>query len=320
MFYAARGSIPPKRHTQHRAPDGSLYAEELFGVEGFTGRSSLLYHLVPPTRTHKIEPVATDRPRGGRRRLPPPSPDRRRRDRAARRRGHRPHPAVLQLRHRHGRRPTRRRRCPTASSTATARPTRCSSSTRARASSTRSSGRSGTARATTSSCRSARPGASSPTPAPSSGCSTSSARPRSRPPKRYRNDYGQLLEHSPYSQRDIRLPDEVARRATDEGDFVVHVKMRSRLTAYHYTPPPVRRRRLGRLPVAVRVQHRRLRADHRAGPPAAAGPPDVRGAELRRVLVRAAQVRLPPARDPGAVQPLEHQLATRSSTTSRATS
>ena len=29
------------------------------------------------------------------------------------------------------------------------------------------------------------------------------------PPKRYRNDYGQLLEHSPYSQRDIRLPDEV---------------------------------------------------------------------------------------------------------------
>ena len=57
MFYAARGSIPPKRHTQHRAPDGSLYAEELFGVEGFTGRSSILYHLVPPTQTYRIEPV-----------------------------------------------------------------------------------------------------------------------------------------------------------------------------------------------------------------------------------------------------------------------
>ena len=55
MFYAARGNVPPKRHTQHRAADGSLYAEELFGVEGFTGRSSLLYHLVPPTRTNKIE-------------------------------------------------------------------------------------------------------------------------------------------------------------------------------------------------------------------------------------------------------------------------
>ncbi len=57
MFYVARGNIPPKRHTQHRAPDGALYAEELFGVEGFTGRSSLLYHVTPPTRTHQIEPV-----------------------------------------------------------------------------------------------------------------------------------------------------------------------------------------------------------------------------------------------------------------------
>ena len=45
MFYVARGSVPHKRHTQHRARDKSLYAEELFGVEGFTGRSSLLYHL-----------------------------------------------------------------------------------------------------------------------------------------------------------------------------------------------------------------------------------------------------------------------------------
>ena len=42
-------------------------------------------------------------------------------------------------------------------------------------------------------------------------------------PKRYRNDYGQLLEHSPYSQRDIRLPDEVPPR-TDEAEFLVHVR------------------------------------------------------------------------------------------------
>ena len=58
MYYVASGSIPRQRHTQHRAPDGSLYAEELFGVEGFTGRSSLLYHVTPPTRTHKVEPVS----------------------------------------------------------------------------------------------------------------------------------------------------------------------------------------------------------------------------------------------------------------------
>src|SRR5450759_4604381 len=55
MFYLSEGSVPHKRHTQHRAPDGGLYAEELFGVEGFVGRSSLLYHVVPPTRTHRIE-------------------------------------------------------------------------------------------------------------------------------------------------------------------------------------------------------------------------------------------------------------------------
>src|SRR6478736_5269706 len=57
MYYVAHGSLPRQRHTQHRAPDGSLYAEELFGVEGFTGRSSILYHLVPPTQTYRIEPV-----------------------------------------------------------------------------------------------------------------------------------------------------------------------------------------------------------------------------------------------------------------------
>ena len=55
MYYVAHGSIPRQRHTQHRAADGSLYAEELFGVEGFTGRSSLLYHLSPPTQVHRIE-------------------------------------------------------------------------------------------------------------------------------------------------------------------------------------------------------------------------------------------------------------------------
>src|SRR5947208_3437950 len=55
MFYVQRGEVPHKLHTQFRKPDGSLYAEELFGVEGFTGRSSLLYHLTPPTQTTKVE-------------------------------------------------------------------------------------------------------------------------------------------------------------------------------------------------------------------------------------------------------------------------
>ncbi len=48
-YYRAVGSIPPKRHTQHRAEDGSLYYEELMGEEGFSSDSSLLYHRHIPS-------------------------------------------------------------------------------------------------------------------------------------------------------------------------------------------------------------------------------------------------------------------------------
>jgi homogentisate 1,2-dioxygenase len=48
-FYTALGSIPRKRHTVFRRPDGGLYAEELMGHEGFVGTASLLYHIHPPT-------------------------------------------------------------------------------------------------------------------------------------------------------------------------------------------------------------------------------------------------------------------------------
>ena len=48
-YYQQRGSIPPKRHTQHRAPDGTLYFEELMGEEGFFSDSSLLYHRSIPS-------------------------------------------------------------------------------------------------------------------------------------------------------------------------------------------------------------------------------------------------------------------------------
>ena len=57
MYYVSRGRVPHKRHTQFRTREGVLYAEELFGMEGFVGRSSLLYHRVPPTQTHRIEPI-----------------------------------------------------------------------------------------------------------------------------------------------------------------------------------------------------------------------------------------------------------------------
>lgn len=52
-YYTTLGSIPHKRHTQFRKPDGSLYAEQLFSTEGFSNDYSLLYHLYPPTQiTH----------------------------------------------------------------------------------------------------------------------------------------------------------------------------------------------------------------------------------------------------------------------------
>jgi len=48
-YYRSVGEVPRKRHTQFRQPDGSLYAEELMGVEGFSSDSALLYHRRLPT-------------------------------------------------------------------------------------------------------------------------------------------------------------------------------------------------------------------------------------------------------------------------------
>ncbi len=48
-FYRSVGSVPPKRHTQHRDPEGRLYHEELMGEEGFSSDSSLLYHVGVPS-------------------------------------------------------------------------------------------------------------------------------------------------------------------------------------------------------------------------------------------------------------------------------
>ena len=56
--YYTLGKIPHKRHTQFRKPDGSLYAEQLFSTEGFSDDYSLLYHCYPPTMITKTdEPV-----------------------------------------------------------------------------------------------------------------------------------------------------------------------------------------------------------------------------------------------------------------------
>jgi homogentisate 1,2-dioxygenase len=56
-YYHRMGSIPHKRHTQFRQPDGSLYHEEVMGIHGFSGIQSLLYHVSPPTRVERAELV-----------------------------------------------------------------------------------------------------------------------------------------------------------------------------------------------------------------------------------------------------------------------
>ncbi len=48
-IYHSLGIVPDKRHIVSRQPDGKLYQEELVGTQGFAGLSSLVYHLYPPT-------------------------------------------------------------------------------------------------------------------------------------------------------------------------------------------------------------------------------------------------------------------------------
>ena len=54
-FYHKLGIIPPKRHTQFRKPDGSLYSEQLFGTIGFDGMYTNSYHMQRPTQVKAIK-------------------------------------------------------------------------------------------------------------------------------------------------------------------------------------------------------------------------------------------------------------------------
>ena len=53
-FYHQLGNIPHKRHTVFNKPDGGYYYEELFGTVGFDGMSSLLYHCHRPTQVKEV--------------------------------------------------------------------------------------------------------------------------------------------------------------------------------------------------------------------------------------------------------------------------
>jgi homogentisate 1,2-dioxygenase len=235
VFYVARGDVPHKRHTQHRAPDGSLYAEELFGVEGFTGRSSLLYHLTPPTRVRRIEPIG------------PVKVD------IADDGSH--HHALIDSSKLQPAGDAISGRVPLFTNSDVTMGVVLPAAAMPPDTYYRSGEAdelvfihegSGTLRTNfgdlayhagdylvlpigTTWRLDADPGTQRwlYLECPS----------EIEPPKRYRNDYGQLLEHAPYSQRDIRVPDlQPPRRET--GDFRVIVRARGRHTAYHFDHHP----------------------------------------------------------------------------------
>ena len=54
MIYIQSGKIPQKRHTVFKSEEGKFYYEQLFGTEGFHGISSLLYHIHRPTQIVRV--------------------------------------------------------------------------------------------------------------------------------------------------------------------------------------------------------------------------------------------------------------------------
>jgi homogentisate 1,2-dioxygenase len=99
-IYHTLGKIPPKRHIAFRKPGGGIYAEQLMGHEGFTGTSALLYHVRQPTTIQSVRTVTDEAREGPRPDAPAPAlPDIAREARGERHHG--PHPPPLQCRHRH---------------------------------------------------------------------------------------------------------------------------------------------------------------------------------------------------------------------------
>ncbi len=58
------------------------------------------------------------------------------------------------------------------------------------------------------------------------------------PPKRYRNEHGQLLEHSPYCERDFRTPEKLEPK-NEKGEYEVRVRAQGMLTSYLFDFHPL---------------------------------------------------------------------------------
>jgi homogentisate 1,2-dioxygenase len=236
MFYVSRGNVPHKRHTQHRAPDGSLYAEELFGMEGFTGRSSLLYHLIPPTRTDRVEPLRKIEAQL--------ADDGMHRHRLVKTGGVAAGGNVVD-----GRLPLFFNSDVLIGVVRSAKDLPANVFYRNGEADELLFVHEGEGTFESVFGKMAYgPGDYIVIPIGTTWRLDQDAGSDHRilylespseivPPRRYRNEWGQLLEHSPFSQRDIRVPDETAPHS-DSGDFVIWVRVRGRITAYHYRQHP----------------------------------------------------------------------------------
>jgi homogentisate 1,2-dioxygenase len=225
-FYHKLGNIPHKRHVQFRKPDGNLYREEVMGLEGFSSLQSILYHEFLPPRVKRIEDMGSAKPEAV---------------------------DFGPIRHR----ALKTIDAPLGSDPVSARvPLLCNNDVIL-----------GVSRASQSMGYFFRNAQAYETWYVHEGSGTLKSQfgnldfrvgdyivipfgttwqmiinsesrfftienpSQIEPPKRYRNAYGQLLEHSPYCERDIRVPDQLETH-TERGEFETRVKVRDRISRH----------------------------------------------------------------------------------------
>ncbi|MEH7495273.1 homogentisate 1,2-dioxygenase [Neobacillus niacini] len=62
MYYRQMGRIPHKRHTMFKKDDGALFREQVMGTRGFSGTQSILYHHHMPTEVVKAALIGSYMP------------------------------------------------------------------------------------------------------------------------------------------------------------------------------------------------------------------------------------------------------------------
>jgi homogentisate 1,2-dioxygenase len=225
-FYHKLGNIPHKRHTQFKKPDGKLYREEVMGLEGFSSIQSILYHHFLPPRVKMVEDLGPAKPE---------------------------YVDFGPIRHR----AFKTDQTPLGADPVTARiPLLGNSDVILGVSRSKNSmdyfyrnsqayetwfvhDGSGTLKSQFGNL-SFRKGDYIVIPFGvtwqmqlDEECKFFTIENPSQiePPKRYRNNYGQLLEHSPYCERDMRVPAELETH-TERGEFEVRIKVRDRLSRH----------------------------------------------------------------------------------------